>query len=534
LGLLNDVAMGWRYASGLVPFLHDAPAIDDPAGVVQAQLAARSERFIDTVRRGIYADPCSPYRPLLEHAGVSEARLEAMVRAQGIEPALRQLYDAGVYVTLDEFKGRTPIRRPGLELPVTAASFDNRLSRSQLSGVTGGSRTRGTRIALDLEDFESELASGLLWLQGADALHLPQVYWRPAFPSPSTIHAMLIAARLGAPTRRWYTQTRPGPRKPGELKGFIVHAATFVLTALAGHPTPYPRYLPADQPEPLARWLATQTARGERLYVDAIVSSAVLLCQRAAELGLDIRGHLFRTLSEPLTPAKARVIYDAGCDVISMYGMVDSGRLGVSCGTPNALDDMHLLTFRDAFLQIPRQLPGWPQPVGALYLTSLRPTAPKMLLNVETGDYGVLSQRQCGCPLGQAGLTTHLHTIRNYEKLTSAGMHFMGADLLDLLEVALPTRYGGAPTDYQFVEAEEGARTVLKLVIHPRVAIADAGEVKAYVLRELEKRTAGGRLMTDIWRDSDTLHIERTQPYLTGSAKIQPLHVVPSRMKASG
>ncbi|NLX37554.1 MAG: hypothetical protein GXY68_12795, partial [Chloroflexi bacterium] len=103
-----------------------------------------------------------------------------------------------------------------------------------------------------------------------------------------------------------------------------------------------------------------------------------------------------------------------------------------------------------------------------------------------------------------------------------------------LLEVALPTRYGGAPTDYQFVEAEEGARTVLKLVIHPRVAIADAGEVKAYVLRELEKRTAGGRLMTDIWRDSDTLHIERTQPYLTGSAKIQPLHVVPSRMKASG
>jgi len=40
--------------------------------------------------------------------------------------------------------------------------------------------------------------------------------------------------------------------------------------------------------------------------------------------------------------------------------------------------------------------------------------------------------------------------------------------------------------------------------------------------------------MTDIWRDSDTLHIERAQPYLTGSAKIQPLHVVPSRMKASG
>jgi len=251
----------------------------------------------------------------------------------------------------------------------------------------------------------------------------------------------------------------------------------------------------------------------------------------AEQLGLDISGHVFRTFAEPLTPAKAMVIYNAGCDLFSAYGMEEAGRLGDSCGTPNALDDMHLLTHRNAFLQVPKQVPGWPEPVSALYLTSLRPTAPKIMLNVETGDYGVMSERQCGCPLGEAGLTTHLHTIRNYEKLTSAGMHFMGSDLIDLLEVALPQHYGGIPTDYQFVEAEEQAQTVLRLVIHPRLGAMDENEVKGFVLRELERRTAGGRLMTDIWRHGDTLHIERALPYATSSAKIQPLHVTASRLQ---
>ena len=112
-------------------------------------------------------------------------------------------------------------------------------------------------------------------------------------------------------------------------------------------------------------------------------------------------------------------------------------------------------------------------------------------------------------------------------------MHFMGADLIALLESALPQRYGGAPTDYQFVEAEENARTVLKLVISPRVGPLNGADVATFVLHELERRTAGGRLMTDVWRDSDTLQIERVQPYATGSAKIQPLHVSAGRLRCS-
>jgi hypothetical protein len=531
--LWNDLAAGWRYARGLAPYMRDTPIPADPVAAIRAQLASRESAFLDTVRGGIFAQADSPYRVLLQYAGATEQDIAALVRGAGIEATLRQLYDAGVYVTLDEFKGRVPITRPGLELPVTSSSFDNPLSKGHLRGVTGGSRTKGTRVLLSLDDLTGEFAGSLLWLQANRALGLPQAYWRPAAPSTAALKWVLIWARLGTSVVRWYTQTHPGPLEPGGLSGLIVHATTWGLTALAGHPAPYPRYLPTDAAEPMVRWLATETRRGVRIYIDAIVSSAVRLCIVARELGLDISGHLFRTVAEPLTPAKAQVLYDAGCDVISAYGLVDAGRIGSSCGTPNALDDMHLLTTRTGFLQVPKELAGWPQPVGAIHLTTLRPTAPKLLLNVETGDYGVMSERQCGCTLGEAGLTTHLHTIRNYEKLTSAGMHFMGADLLELLEVVLPQRYGGHPTDYQFVEAEESAQTVLKLVVSPSVGTLDAAEVKGFVLRELERRTAGGRLMTDIWRDSDTLQIERAQPYTTGSAKIQPLHVMANRMRAS-
>jgi hypothetical protein len=34
-------------------------------------------------------------------------------------------------------------------------------------------------------------------------------------------------------------------------------------------------------------------------------------------------------------------------------------------------------------------------------------------------------------------------------------MNFLGTDLLRLIDEVLPARFGGAPTDYQFVERED-------------------------------------------------------------------------------
>jgi hypothetical protein len=48
-----------------------------------------------------------------------------LVRRDGLEDALRALYRAGVYLTVDEFKGRRPIVRGGQTIPARLDALRN-------------------------------------------------------------------------------------------------------------------------------------------------------------------------------------------------------------------------------------------------------------------------------------------------------------------------------------------------------------------------------------------------------------------------
>jgi hypothetical protein len=528
MAIVNELHMAAQYAKGLHSFWRAPYDGRDPVSTVRAQLARRDQVFEGAIRRAVFQHPSSPYLPLLNAAHIGEERFSALVRDHGVEGTLQRLYEAGVYVTLDEFKGRVPMRRPGFELLVTASSFDNPQSGSHIIAQSGGTRSHGTRLVIDLMDMVDELAPRQLFMQAHGLLHRPFAMWRPAPPAAGGLRHVLRSTKLGVPLARWFSQTRPGFTATGGKSAYLTWC-TVLGSALMGYRIPWPEYVPVDRADVVARWLAEQTARGVSVHLDVIVSSGVRICLVARELGLDISGHVFRTNCEPLTETKAALMREKGIYTCSMYGLTETGMVGVSCGDPAAVDDMHLLTFRSAIVLQNRTLRGWPEPINAILLSMFTPTMTKVMLNVEVGDYGVMLQRECGCPLGEAGLHWHLHTIRSYEKLTSAGMHFMGADLIDILEVALPQRFGGGPTDYQFVEDEQGGETILKLVISPEVGPLDEAEVVAFVLDRLRHGTASGRLMTDIWRDSGLLHLERARPYLTGAAKVQPLHVVRKR-----
>jgi hypothetical protein len=147
------------------------------------------------------------------------------------------------------------------------------------------------------------------------------------------------------------------------------------------------------------------------------------------------------------------------------------------------------------------------------------------MINVELGDFGVLGTRQCGCPWDRFSFTTHLHTIRSYEKLTSEGMHFTGSDLLSLVDDLLPRTFGGTPTDYQFVEEERDGLPAVSLIVSPRVNGVSADAVADVVLRTLGARDPAHRMMAAIWRDGRTLHVVRREPYATRTGKILALHV---------
>src|SRR5207245_5670528 len=175
----------------------------------------------------------------------------------------------------------------------------------------------------------------------------------------------------------------------------------------------------------------------------------------APQQGLDISGTWFRFAGEPYTRAEAAVVSEAGAHAVCHYSVSEVGRVACACTTPTALDDVHVLTEKLAVLQRPRLLEGG-RTVQALQLTTLMAICPKLMLNVEVDDYGVLETRACGCPLGELGLGTHLRDIRSYEKLTGKGINFLGNDLITLVDEALPARFGGSPTDYQLVEKEVG------------------------------------------------------------------------------
>jgi hypothetical protein len=147
-------------------------------------------------------------------------------------------------------------------------------------------------------------------------------------------------------------------------------------------------------------------------------------------------------------------------------------------------------------------------------------------LNVESDDYATLEQRRCGCLLGELGLSTHVHGVRSYEKLTSEGMTFVGSDLFALLDDVLPRRFGGQPTDYQLVEEEDGAMPTVAVVINPAVGEVDERAVLETVLETLRAGPGYKRMMADVWGDGGTVRVLRREPYATGAGKILPLHVL--------
>jgi hypothetical protein len=184
------------------------------------------------------------------------------------------------------------------------------------------------------------------------------------------------------------------------------------------------------------------------------------------------------------------------------------------------LEDVH------ALIQPGADGPTAELPPRALLVSSLRPTAPLILLNVSLGDEGELGQRACGCPLEPVGWTRHLHTVRSFEKLTAWGMTFLDTDVIHVLEEVLPRRFGGGPTHYQLVEDETAAgQPRVRLLVHPAVGPLDADAVAEAFLTGIGGGTEGERLMELQWRQAGVLRVERQAPYTTSVGKILHVHL---------
>jgi hypothetical protein len=342
-------------------------------------------------------------------------------------------------------------------------------------------------------------------------------------PGTSPIVHMLQLTVAGMRVVRWFSQVDPAsPSLPAMYRwsGRGLRAAAW----LARRRLPAPVHVAPDDAMPIVRWILEVRRGGGVPHLRTFPSSAVRICQAAAAAGLDIAGSRFTVMGEPLTPVRLDLIRRAGAVARPSYSTVECGPIAGACDAPAAADDTHLHHDRNVIIQPGAGVDVAGVPSDALFLTTVRPDAPLILLNVSLGDRAVLERRVCGCPQESLGWTTHLHGIRSFEKLTAGGMTVVDADVIPILDEVLPRHFGGGPTSYQLVEVTTTGAPSLELLVHPALGRLDDGAVRNRFLESIAALSPAGRVASLRWRAEGLPRIERRPPLATGTGKILHVH----------
>ena len=525
MSILADMKMYGRFAWGLRGFLRETITLEEAKAIVRRRMAERETNFLRLIEKGIFGYPRSPYLPLLKLAQVEMGDIQNMVRAKGLEDTLRALREAGVYVTFEEFKGREPMARGGQVIPVQARDFDNPFLRHYYEAQTGGTTGAGTRVGTDLDHLAAQAPNIMLTHEAHVILDVPTAIWFGVLPDSSGPNSILRRVRFGQVPQKWFSSVVARDFRPS-FKNRLATQYIIVAARLSGVPIPWPEPVSLDQADVVARWAARTLQTHDTCLIITHVSKALRICIVAQEQGLDLTGVVLWGGGEPPTPAKVRQITEAGARWMPGYWFTEVGAVGMGCARPADENDIHLFRDAVALTQHPRQVSDTAFSVDAFYFTSLLPTAPKLMLNVESDDYGVIEQRCCGCLLESYGFTEHLRHIRSFSKLTGEGVSLVGSEMVRILEEVLPARFGGSPLDYQLLEEEdEQGFTRLILVVSPKIKVADETEVIEVVLEALRQSSVAADLARAVWSQAQTLRVKRMEPLLTARGKLMPLYL---------
>lgn len=493
--------------------------------LILRQLGRREAAFLDLLRRGVFENAASPYRTLFAWAGCGYADVETMVRRDGLEAALEQLYRAGVYLTHGEFKGQEDIRRGGRSLAVTNRDLANPLVRGIVDISSGGSRSKGTVTRRSLEYQLYREAQERFLHEPYELDRRATVMIASSLPASGGIRRLVSHRRWGLPVTKWFDQPSPLPYRS-------LTRAMVAELALLGRPVVFPSYLPHNDFAPAARYIAREKSRGRLSFVEGGVSRAVRVAAAAIEQGIDISGTLMLTTGEALTDAKREVIERAGCEVHARYTISELGPVGIGCRSMQG-NCVHLCLDSVAVIARRRQAPLTDLEVNSLLFTSLLPEAATILINVEMEDAGDLGRTSCGCEFEKLGFNQQVDRIFSYGKLTGHGTSLLAGDLLEILETSLPRAFGGVPGDYQLVEFEASRQTEYELRVNPRLAVPSTEAVRAHFLSEV-KRLWGGSLTVSRWVHGEGIRVTEAVPHAGRTGKILSLHLLGAPKQRAG
>jgi len=498
----------------------------DPMAALQFQMEHREEQFLDLARRVVFSNPQHPYYKLFQMAGCAWSDLADEVRSHGLEPVLEKLAAAGVCLTHDEFKGKTPLVRGGCEIPCGPKLLLNPLVHGCWVATSSGSRSPGTPTPRSTRSQIYREIHHRLQSREFGLAERTSVQVRPILPSTSGFVKNLIRVRLGETPAKWFA---PSGHRHDEghyraVTRFLVHFARFMGARL-----PMPDYLPENDFSPAAHHIAQLKRQGLACVMHSYVSPAVRVASAARDAGLDIAGTLFLVDGEALTDARRASIEGAGCDVYPRYVISDVGAIGYACRHMRSGNRVHVLRDGIAVISRRRRAPLTDVEVNSLMFTTLLPFAARFLINAEMDDAGVLEPVDCDCEFGRAGMNWQIRDIYSYGKLTGQGVTLIGSDVVRLLESALPERFGGGPGDYQLIECDGSRQAQLELRISPRARARSPQEVRDFLLREI-RGCYGGSLAARLWTHSGGLEAVVAEPLATPNGKVLPLHLLGSKV----
>ncbi len=526
-----DLVAAARITRGLVRLIGRPLSVEGAKALMRARLTRRGQLFLEMVQTAIWPYPGSPYRRLLEWAGWTPDRLAESVRMRGLDDTLRALFDDGVYLTFEEFKGRTPIRRDGLVVECTDADFNNMAVQPLYSVTTGGTRSHGHGVPASLDFLAAQRAPARrLTLEAFGAGAWPVVIW---VPRDSSIEWWLGLAHMRHRVVRWFSQTDLSTFRVPQLHQMMFGLARFIGLA-SGWRMPALDHVPLSGVATVLDAVLKARERWGGCAVATSPSAATRLASVAADHRVSLDQVLFITQGEPLTPGKHAEITRTGARVASRYGFTEAGSVSEPCVHPVGVDDTHLLVDCFGLVCDPRTLPD-DCTVQALLVTSLLPISPKVLLNVESDDFADVTVRRCGCFWDELGMFTHMSNIRSFSKLTGETVMVLGTDCVRIIEEVLPREFGGRSTDYQLLEAEdENHLTRLSLLVSPSVGPIDERRLLARMIEELRDPTRTRSLMPPLWRQAETIRVVRREPMVTPRGKLLPFHTLAPAVRPGG
>jgi hypothetical protein len=505
----------------MLRFLRELPAYararmtpDEARSIIRTRLDRREEHFLEVLEQSVFAHPESPYAQLLAHARCAPDDLRKLIRADGVDAALTTLRQANVYIAFEEFKGTRPIVRDGKIIHPGPDAFLNPHSRAYYRAETGGSTGRGRHVQMDVPHLLARVPHRLLCDEFHGMLGVPSALWFEILPGNGP-QSILQRVPYGAIPQRWFTPVVNPPLK----YRFANRAIVEVARRIARIPFPRPEHVPLDRADIIARWAAETIRAHGGVAIFTHPSKAVRVAIAARELGLDLTGAVFSGGGEPVTQAKVDEIARAGGRFVSGYIAMETGIIGMQC--PHATDPNEQHFFRDhlAVIQHPRAVEGFDVEVDTFHFTTLLPSSPRLLINVELDDFGVIDRRRCGCAFEELGFPEHISGIRSFRKLTGEGMTLIGTEVDHVIESVLPARCGGTALDYQLIEEEaDNGLTRLVLTVSPRVPSGD-DVVREVMLEALARGSTAAAISGTIWSQGDSLRIRRTEPEWTARGK---------------